>query len=222
MRSLTFPKAWGNFNPPPNLSLFALSMATHSELSTAGLTDRKGPARVNTRHRYQSYWMRNGFHPGTQHWPSQTFALHKEKINLHEPGRREEVKGGLGREGGRWCGGESQREGGKSSSRRRQWRRQMTGGVRCESERSRWWSMGGRGRTRGCRMQKGKDKTERGPLPWPAVSWWMMMRVGMRKKSQLSGRGKVGTQGRDTRLIISWTLNKNELILSITFAKINK
>lgn len=50
----------------------------------------------------------------------------------------------------------------------------------------------------------------------------MMMRVGMRKKSQLSGRGKVGTQGRDTRLIISWTLDKNKLILSITFAKINK
>ncbi len=62
------------------------------------------------------------------------------------------------------------------------------GKVWCESERGRWLSMGGGERMRECRMQKGNDKTERGPRSWPAVSWLMMMRMAMRKNSHLSWR----------------------------------
>lgn len=84
------------------------------------------------------------------------------------------------------------------SWRRGQWGRQMIGKVQCESERSRWLSMWGWERMGECRMQKGNDKTERGVLSWPAVSWLMMIGMAMRKNSTFLG-GKVGKERRDTR-----------------------
>lgn len=216
MRSLTFPKAWGNFNPPPNLSLFALSMATHSELTTAGLTDRKGPARVNTRHRYQSYWMRNGFHPGTQHWPSQTFALHKEKINLHEPGRREEVKGGLGgREGGSVEGRVREREGRAlqgEDNEEDKWQGEC--GVKVREVDDGVWEVGEEREDAGCR--KGRTR-RRGVLSHGrqlADGWWWEWEWG-RKASFLGGERwghREGIQGwlfhgRSTRTNLSSRLH---------------
>lgn len=83
-------------------------------------------------------------------------------------------------------------------------------------------------RVRECRMQKGNDKTERGPLSWPAVSWLMMMRMAMRKNSHLSGWKEEewvcneGIQRRKKRVKGSGKTGKNlHMLLIISAIKSN-
>lgn len=159
----------------------SLQLIQDSQPQNAKLHSQKGIIHVNTPLLSVSYWMQNGFHPGMQHWPSQTFALHKEKINLHETERGRRWVRGL-----RWHEGR-ERETALKGEDNEEDKWQGKCGVKVREVDDRVWEVGRERENAGCREGTTRQREVLSHGQQLADWWWWEWQWG-RKATCLGGK----------------------------------